>query len=228
MRRFLKLAVFIGSLVHGGGLLLAAEENLILADGDPIKLLFFAPEQSIETPPLALLVSAGSNNKFMARAQFWLGRELVQRGWAIAVPISPGGGRYFEDNPQLFPEIISRLHASHRLKTGKTLLVGISNGGSSALAIAAYAPENYLGVVATPGRIRDQAQFNNLDGLPVYLRIGARDNFRWNKGLGETIEVLHAAGAKVNAAIIPEARHIFRLDWENLQVWLGGLQQPAH
>ena len=223
-----RLLILFYSLLLMTGPLLAAEETLVLSDGNAIKVLFFKPADSNQAPPLALLVSAGSNNEFMARAQFWMGKELVDRGWAIAVPISSEGRKFFVDNPQLFPEIIGLLRDSHELKQGKTLLVGISSGGSAALAIAAQDPQYYLGVVATPGRIAEDSLFENLDGLPIYLRIGEKDNFRWNRRLQATVDLLHRAGASVDAAIIPEAKHIFRLDWDDLEAWLQPLQQPGH
>ena len=223
-----KLLVLIYSLLLTSGSLLAAEETLILNDGYSVKVLFFEPSDSNEAPPLALLVAGGSNNEFMARAQFWMGKEMVGRGWAIAVPISTEGREFFVDNPQLFPEIIGLLRDSHDLKKAKTLLVGISSGGSAALAIAAQDPQHYLGVIAAPGRILDELLFENLNGLPVYLRIGEKDNFRWNRRLQATAELLHRAGASVDAAIMPKAKHIFRLDWENLEAWLQGLQQPGN
>ncbi len=52
------------------------------------------------------------------------------------MPISAEGGMFFVENPQLVSEIIANLHESHQLRSGKTLLVGISSGGSAALAIA--------------------------------------------------------------------------------------------
>ena len=223
-----RLIVLIYSLLLVSGPLLAAEETLILNDGNSVKVLFFEPADSNEAPPLALLVAGGSSNEFMARAQFWMGKEMVGRGWAIAVPISTEGRMYFVDNPRLFPEIIGLLRDSHDLQQGKTLLVGISSGGSAALAIAAQDPRHYLGVVATPGRVWDDSIFENLNGLPIYLRIGEKDNFRWNRRLQGAVELLHRAGANVDAAIMPEAKHIFRLDWENLEDWLQDLQQPGH
>ena len=224
MSRF-RLFFLISALFIAPSLVRAAEDTVILADGVAIKVLFFQPRE-IETPPLAVLVSGGSNNEFMARAQFWFGKELVERGWAVAVPISPEGRTYFIDNPGLFPEIIANLHKNHSLQRSKTLLVGISSGGSAALAIAAQQPEHYLGVVATPGRLYDEEKLQSLNGLPIYLRIGEKDNFRWNNKLGSTVDFLHGAGANVDAAIVPDARHIFPLDWENLEAWLEKVQLP--
>ena len=219
-----KLLLLVGFLVLAPAWLGAAEESVVLADGTTIKVLFFQPQQT-EKPPLAVLLAGGSNNQFMARAQFWLGKEMVERGWAVAVPISAEGRMYFIENPDLFLGIVEDLHNRHELQPGKALLAGISSGGSSALAIAAERPQRYLGVVATPGRLLDEQRFQTLEDLPIYLRIGEKDNFRWNNQLGTMVDFLHSAGANVDAAIVPGAKHIFPLDWENLQTWLEKVQQ---
>ena len=221
-----RLFIVFCSLVLTPCLLQAAEETLVLGDGTTVKVLFFEPREAAELPQLAILVAGGSSNEFMARAQFWLGKELVDRGWAIAVPISPSGRRFFVENGQIFPEIIERLHASHKLKESKSLLVGISSGGSAALAIATQNPGADLGVVATPGRLWDESLITSLQGLPIYLRIGERDDFRWNRKLASMVDILHDAGARVDAAIVPDARHIFQLDWDDMEAWLTRLQQP--
>ena len=73
-------------------MLAAAEQTVQLQDGASVKLFFFEPPNvplaEGSPPPLAIFIAGGSNNEFMAKAQFWLGKEFVDRGWAIAVPIS--------------------------------------------------------------------------------------------------------------------------------------------
>ena len=223
MKILQNLSIFWAILLASTGLW-AAEEFLVLADGAEVKVLFFEPQELLEAPPLALLIAGGSSSEFMARAQFWLGKELLNRGWAIAVPISPDGNGFSADNSALFPELITLLHASHALKAGKPLLLGISSGGSAALTIAAQNPVAYLGVVATPGRIDLDSSLGSLNSLPIYLRIGEQDIFRWNRGIDAMVEVLQLSGARVDAAIVPGARHIFKLDWDNLESWLTKLQ----
>ncbi|PCJ23859.1 MAG: hypothetical protein COA96_10810 [SAR86 cluster bacterium] len=211
-------------LTLSSSVLLASEETLILGDNIPIKVLFFEPEGTSSPPPLAIMIAGGSSNEFMARAQFWLGTEFVERGWAIAVPISPNGKRFSVENASLFPELIERLHNSHQLNADKPILVGISSGGSAAIAIAAKNPTIYKGVIATPGRIKHDVSLPDLKGLPIYLRVGERDDFRWHRSLHSMVERLLLAGAKVDAAIMPNQKHIFRLDWSNLESWLEELK----
>lgn len=202
----------------------AAEETFTLIDGEMIKVLYFQPDGFNNETPLAVLLAGGSNNEFMARTQFWMGKEMVSRGWAIAIPISPEGRKYFIENAALFPDIISHVRETHRIQPAKTLLVGISSGGSAALAIAARNPDHYMGVIAAPGRIHNDVDLGALHGLPVYLRIGEKDDFRWNKEITDMIEHLERAGALVDAAVVPGARHTFPLNWEELESWLESVK----
>ena len=207
-------------LVALAGFAAASEESLVLGDGVSLKVLYFAPENTQQAPPLAMLIPGGSSNEFMARAQFWLGKGFVERVWAIAIPISPDGIRFSEHSADVFPRIIEYLHQAHRLRNGKPLLVGISGGGSAALEIALNNPDEFSGVVATPGRVKPESTPKALQGLPVYLRVGEKDDFLWNRTMDPQADMMRAAGAKVDAALVPDARHIFRLDWEGLEVWL--------
>ena len=178
----------------------------------------------VNPPPLAIFIAGGLNNEFMAKAQFWLGKEFVDRGWAIAVPISPDGKRFSNGDRSTLPQIIEQLHATHTLQDSKPLLVGMSSGGSEAMAISFLNPSAYLGVVATPGRIKAEVSLDKLNSLPFYIRIGEKDDFRWNRMLEPMSRRLLTAGAEVDAAIVEDARHVFQLDWESLEAWLGKLK----
>ncbi len=205
----------------------AAEETVFLTGGDAIKLYFFRPEPALEPPRLAILISGGSNDEYMAEVQYWIGKEMVTRGWAIAVPISPKGGNYFVDEADVFPRLLDFIAASHDLHNSKPLLFGVSQGGSAALAIAAQNPSLYSGVIATPGRLSKAAEIGDLKGLPIYLRIGEKDTFHWHKQLPEMVNTLYNAGANVNAGLVPNGRHLFQLDWADFDIWLDQLKQSS-
>mgnify|MGYP000479663480 CR=1 FL=1 len=69
MKILQNLGIFWAIALASAGLW-SAEEFLVLADGTEVKVLFFEPQEPLQTPPLALLISGGSSNEFMARAQF--------------------------------------------------------------------------------------------------------------------------------------------------------------
>ena len=200
------------------GLLHATEEVVVLEDGRSVKVFLFYPENDGEGPwPLTVLMSGGSANEYIVRAQFWLGDELASRGWVIAAPVSPNDNSFFGSNGEKIPKVIEQLQKLPAIEDGKTLLVGVSNGGSSALEIASRNPEEYYGVVAVPGIIKDHAIIGKFHNLPIFLRIGENDFLRWNRQLPILQKQLTEAGARVDAKLVPDGSHVFTIDWNELQ-----------
>jgi len=201
-------------------------EHVINIEGETdLRVLVFSPQNLGDGPwPLALLIPAGSGQEFIVRSQFWLGKELTNRGWVIAVPISRDEDSIFGENNRNVTEAITQLQTTPNIKAGKSLLLGISTGGTSALDIASKNPKNYFGVVAVPGRLKNSDPLPALEGLPIFLRIADRDNFRWHKRLPEMTKRLESAGANLDAALVENARHIFRIDWDELEPWLNSLK----
>ncbi len=207
------------------GLLHATEEIVVLEDGSSVKVFLFYPENDGEGPwPLTVLMSGGNANEYIVRAQFWLGYELASRGWVIAVPVSPDDNSFFGNNGKKIPKVIEHLQKLPAIEDGKTLLVGVSNGGSSALEIASRNPEEYYGVVAVPGIIKDHAIIGEFHNLPIFLRIGENDFLRWNRQLPILQKQLTEAGARVDAKLVPDGSHVFTIDWNELQPWLDTLR----
>lgn len=201
---------------------------ITMDDGSTVKVFLFVPESSGDGPwPLCVLMSGGSGNEYVARAQFWLGRELSEHGWMIAVPVSPTNTPFIGEHAQKIPEVIHALQTEPDILAGKALLVGVSTGGSSALEIAAQQPDQYQGVVAVPGMIKDLALIGDMKNLPVYLRIAKDDLFRWDKHLPALVEALEAGNARVNAKLLEGGKHVFKLDWEELEPWLDTLRTPT-
>jgi poly(3-hydroxybutyrate) depolymerase len=225
-RQFLRL--FLICLLAMPGLALASDriKEITLDDGTKVKVFLFVPENSGEGPwPLCVLMSAGSGNEYVARAQFWLGRELSEHGWMIAVPVSPTNEPFTGTNGQRIPKVIADLQQENDIKHGKVLLVGVSTGGSSALELAAQQPSQYQGVVAVPGMLKDLSLIKDMQGLPVYIRIGDDDMLRWDDQMPALVEALKAGNARVNARVIPGGKHIFRMDWNELEPWLESLRK---
>tara|TARA_B110000858_G_scaffold197865_1_gene261199 strand:+ start:3520 stop:4137 length:618 start_codon:yes stop_codon:yes gene_type:complete len=205
-------------------MLAAADQTMQLADGASVKLIFFEPQHKTSPPPLAIFIAGSSNNESKTEAYFWLGSQFAKRGWAIAAPISPDGELFSVGDSSTLPQIIEHLHATQSLQDSKPLLVGISSGGTEAMAISFLNPSAYRGVVAIPGRIKPDTSIDELDSLPFYIRIGEKDDFRWNRMLESISQRLLTAGAIVDAEIVEDARHISQPDWESLEAWMGTLK----
>ena len=103
----------------------------------------------------------------------------------------------------------------------------MSNGGSSALQIASHDPQDYYGVVAVPGIIKDVGTIGNFQDLPVFVRIGENDFLGWNRQLPQLEQQLSEAGARVNAKLELGANHVFPINWDELQPWLDSVREAA-
>lgn len=177
-----------------------------------------------ESAPLLILMPGGSGEEALARdLQYWLGAEFQQRGWAVAIPVSPNQRSFRGDNNALVPLLIEALQQDSRIAAGKTLLAGISNGGMSALEIASLSPERFLGIVAVPALVPRGLAVESLVGMPIYLRIGDQDEMSWMTRLDETAQSLRDGGAMVDAGLVFMAPHMFQMEWETLDPWLEAL-----
>jgi len=181
--------------------------------------------QDAGAAPLVILMPGGSGEQALARDLYnWLGEELAARGWAVAIPVSPNGHSFRGGNNALIPLLIDALQQRGDIAEGPTLLAGISNGGMSALEIAAAGLREYYGVLAVPALVPNNLDLSGLEGMPIYLRIGDQDEMGWTARLQETRAALEEAGARVDADLVFMAQHMFSMDWENLDPWLEALQ----
>lgn len=200
-----------------------AQERIELSN-TALDVFIQRPTETTEQPsPLLILMGGGSGNRAISRdVSLWLGSGFARRGWLVAVPVSPNN-RAFRGpgNNALIAELVGILQARDYVADGKVLLAGISNGGLSALEIARRNPEAYYGVVAVPAISSSVVDNQPLADFPVYLRIGGNDQLGWADRFEETVSVMREAGVDLDAEILDGAPHMFRMDWQSLDSWLG-------
>lgn len=221
-------------LVYATALLVSgaaqAQQEVGLADGSSLLVFLVEPEQTTAQPsPLLILMGGGSGNLAIARdVSRWLASGFAQRGWMVAVPVSPNN-RAFRGAPNnaRIAQLIEVLQGLPNVAEGKTLLAGISNGGMSALEIARRDPDKYFGVVAVPALSGTAFENRSLEGFPVYLRIGSDDQLGWAERFEQSVAVLTEAGVDLDAAILDGEQHMFRMDWESLDPWLARVTQAT-
>ncbi len=206
-----------------GGLTANAQESIKLADGSHLSVFMVRPAETMESPSaLLILMGGGSGNASISRdTSIWLGSGFAERGWMVAVPVSPDNRSFrgAENNAKI-AELVTILQQRKSVASGRVMLAGISNGGMSALEIARLNPDAYLGVVAVPALATSVVDNHPLKDFPVYLRIGGDDQLGWADRFGETVEALTEAGVDLDAAILDSAPHMFRMQWESLHPWL--------
>lgn len=224
--RITRLAALVLTIAFAG--ISAAQERITLADGSVLNVFMVRPAETTDDPaPLVILMGGGPGNASISRdTSMWLGSGFAERGWVVAVPVSPNN-RAFRGtgNNGKVEQLIVELQQRDYIAAGKVLLAGISNGGMSALEIARRNPDNYLGVAAVPALATSVVDNRPLAGFPIYLRIGGADQLGWADRFDETVEALTEAGVDLDAAILDSAPHMFRMNWESLDPWLLSIRQ---
>ena len=224
MRKLTTLFIFCCCLFP---MSMQAQERITLRDGTALNVFFVAPVNvANQESPLVILMGGGPGNASISQdTARWLGSGFAERGWMVAVPISPNN-RSFRGgvNNALITDLIVELQKRENVAEGKVLLAGVSNGGMSALEIARRNPQRYLGVAAVPAISGADTDNEALRDFPVYLRIGGSDQLDWADRFDETVTSLTDAGAVLDADILDGAPHMFRMEWESLENWLLEIQ----
>ena len=205
-----------------------AQERVTLEDGSVLGVFVVMPAESTDdSSSLVVLMGGGPGNASISRdTSIWLGGGFSERGYVVAVPISPNNRAFRgEENNQKVEQLIVELQQRDYIAEGKVLLAGISNGGMSALEIARRNQQNYFGVEAVPALATSVVDNRRLAGFPVYLRIGGADQLGWANRFEETVDALTEAGVDLDAAILDSAPHMFRMNWESLDAWLEKVTQ---
>jgi len=225
MKKLTILFIFCCSLLP---MTIQAQERITLQDGTVLNVFLVAPENGANrASPLVILMGGGPGNASISQdTSRWLGSGFAQRGWMVAVPISPNN-RSFRGgvNNALITDLITQLQKRQNIAQGKVLLAGVSNGGMSALEIARRNPQDYLGVAAVPAISGADTDNEALRDFPIYLRIGGSDQLDWADRFDETVASLTDAGVVLDADVLDGAPHMFRMEWESLGDWLQEIQK---
>lgn len=224
MRKLTRLFIFCCALYP---MTMQAQERITLQDGTVLNVFIKAHEnESNAALPLVILMAGGPGNVSISQdTSRWLGSGFTERGWMVAVPISPNN-RSFRGatNNTLISELIVELQKREDVAAGKVLLAGVSNGGMSALEIARRDPQKYFGVAAVPAISSTDTDNEALKDFPVYLRIGGADQLDWADRFDETVASLADAGVDLDADVLDGAPHMFRMEWESLGSWLQDIR----
>jgi pimeloyl-ACP methyl ester carboxylesterase len=184
-----------------------------LPDGSEYRSYFDLPAG--EQPcPLVLILGGGPGDARIASSAFRIhGEALIDRGWAVAAPVSGTEG-------EKVWQLIEAIRNSTDVDDSPVLLLGISNGGISALEMAAMHPGDFRGIIALPAIVPDTVALSDLAGVPVYLRIGSDDPLGWGECFDKTVARLTDAGADLDARLLTGVKHTVQPDWDEIDAWL--------
>ena len=126
----------------------------------------------------------------------YLRAEAENRGYIVVAPAAPDGELFFEDGALLIPEFLRMMLAEYKIQDGKFHIAGPSNGGISALFVAAANPQLFLSVTAFPGFLWEpsEAKMVALSKLCVFLYVGENDEYRWHNEMKKEVEWLKSRG----------------------------------
>ena len=133
------------------------------------------------------------------------------------------GQSFWGDNAEKVRELIAILKQREDIQDGPVLLMGVSNGGISALEIASRHPEEYQGVIAVPALASNASALSPLKGFPVFLRIGSEDRLGWANRYDASVQTLENVGVILDAQLLQGIGHTFPLNWADVEKWLGTL-----
>eukprot|EP00927_Polykrikos_kofoidii_P024975 TRINITY_DN2254_c0_g1_i1.p1 TRINITY_DN2254_c0_g1~~TRINITY_DN2254_c0_g1_i1.p1 ORF type:complete len:755 (-),score=111.67 TRINITY_DN2254_c0_g1_i1:120-2384(-) len=157
-------------------------QSFVAPNGVEMKYALFVPAGYKRTTPTPFVVSvAGSGQQHING----FSRRLVCDGWAVVVILRPdeaplmftGSGKEGEGTWYLH-SAVDHIMSYYRVKGGRVLLTGVSNGGSSVLRFATLWPELCCGVVVVTGNLAGlatEADCKRLDGLPLDMYVGTKD-----------------------------------------------------
>jgi predicted esterase len=208
-----------------------AQETIRLPGHGDITVYLLSPSgETNRVPPLCVILPPGDGAT--SRAQETMGgpgKQFVERGWTVAVPVSPDTKSFFGPNSVKVRTMIRELIKRPGVADQKIVLAGISNGGIAAFQIASEEPNLVAGIVAMPGTVWPSVNLRGLMGKPIFYRVGADDQLGWAKTFHSHSDNLRRAGAVVDARLLPKTGHVFEVDWKELDAWLHkslGKQHP--
>ena len=122
--------------------------------------------------------------------------EAETRGYIVVAPAAPDGELFFEDGARIFPEFLKMILADYKIQGGKFHIAGVSNGGISALHVAAANPQYFLSVTAFPGYMWEPtpAKLQAISKMCVFMYVGENDEYRWHDEMRSEAEFLRAKG----------------------------------
>jgi predicted peptidase len=122
--------------------------------------------------------------------------EAEKRGYIIVGPAAPDDDLFFDEGDRIFPEFLKLILADYKIQDNKFHIAGPSNGGISALHVAAANPQYFLSVTAFPGYMWEPTdeKLQAISKMCVFMYVGEFDPYRWHAEMNREAEALRAKG----------------------------------
>jgi predicted peptidase len=122
--------------------------------------------------------------------------EAEKGGYIVVGVAAPEGDLFFEGGERIFPDFLKMILADYKIQDGKFHIAGVSNGGISALHIAAANPQYFVSVTAFPGFMWEAtpAKLQAISKMCVFMYVGENDEYRWHDEMKSEVEYLRSKG----------------------------------
>lgn len=210
------------------------QHSLPLADGKKLNYELVAPSSwtpAKAAPVLLLLPPGGQNAAMVSAALHFVAGAATRHGWVVICPQAPTGESFNGPGNQYLLSLLAALRSGLKIEGNRLHLLGISNGGRSALTLAINAPAELASVYVFPGAfgtpMPDEAALKNLRGLPVRMFVGEQDDASWHKASEASVAALQKAGVDARLEVRKGEGHILNLGDETIMQTLEGFRSLA-
>jgi predicted esterase len=137
--------------------------------------------------------------------------EAERRGYIVVMPAAFGGRLFTSGAGVIFPTFLDQVLKDYKIQNSKFHVAGASNGGNSALYVAARYPEYVASVTGFPGYLpeTDELALGNLKSLCLFLHVGELDD-EWLRAMKTQAEFLRKNGLRVRFTVEPGQPHGIR------------------
>jgi predicted peptidase len=134
-----------------------------------------------------------------------------KRGYIVIVPAVPPGRSFEGQGAMVFPGFLDMLLREYKIRDKKFHVAGVSNGGISALNVAANHPQYFRSVIALPGFLRNDTpeRIAALANVCIYLHVGELDT-QWLERMQQQTGTFRSKGYTVRFTIEKGEGHVVR------------------
>lgn len=136
--------------------------------------------------------------------------EAERRGYIVIAPaVKEGGDLFFQGGEHIFPAFLQAMLKDYKIADNKFHIAGISNGGITAMHIAALHPAYFLSATALPGYLWEPSEkkLTALENMCVYLYVGENDEYRWHDEMESEVKFLSARGTVAKYSVEKDQPH---------------------
>jgi predicted esterase len=137
--------------------------------------------------------------------------EAEHRGYVVISPAAPDGQLFFEQGSRVFPAFIDQILKDFKVRDGKLIVTGASNGGLSAFFVATHYPKYARVVIGYPGLLPESGakDVDALKGMCVFMHVGGEDA-GWKDEMQAQSRLLERSGVNVKFSIEPGQQHMIQ------------------